>query len=283
MANSIRFGLLSLISVVSLVSTGCSSGAIFGVTSWETLSAGEVAAVYHGSGSEKDTVDLYTGKFNYGPFDRVLTYTTGQHVVDFSARTDQGTATDQSIHFKARNVSGQINVQVLMSFENTQDSIGRVAKELRVNEEGFKKANLYASTQAAVINVTSAMDPATINSQLPQVATSIKDALQKEYGKMVKIHEVRITSNASFGEAFDKQLAQQAALQTATDNEASKRKLIQAQKLTREAEAANIKAVDPSIRDYQLKAKELEIKDKLADKGVSGWATGVTLSPSPSK
>ncbi|MFM2302630.1 MAG: hypothetical protein RLZZ135_33, partial [Cyanobacteriota bacterium] len=75
----------------------------------------------------------------------------------------------------------------------------------------------------------------------------------------------------------------QSALKAATANEASKLKLIQAKKATLEAEAINIKAIDPSVRDYQLKVKRLEIEATLAEKGISPYATGVTLSPSSNK
>ena len=45
----------------------------------------------------------------------------------------------------------------------------------------------------------------------------------------------------------------------------------------------NIKAIDPIVRDYQLKVKRLEIEATLAEKGISPYATGVSLSPSTSK
>ena len=119
MSNFRKIGFLSLLIAIGTGSTSCSSGAIFGVTSWETLSAGQIAAVYHASGEGKDKVDLYTGKFNYGPFDKVLVYSTGQQLVDYSARTDQGKTIDQSIHFAAQNIKGTINVQVIVAFEPT--------------------------------------------------------------------------------------------------------------------------------------------------------------------
>jgi hypothetical protein len=279
--KKISFSTLFVAVAASL--TSCSSGAIFGVTSWETLSAGQVAAVYHASGGEKDKVDIYSGKFNYGPFDKVLIYSTGQQLVDYSSRKDQGKEIDQSIHFAAQNIKGTINVQVIIIFEPTQESIGTVAKVLRVDEEHFKNQNLYASTQNAIIQVGARLDPATFNSNLPDVAEKVKAALQKEYGKMVRIQEVRITGIADFGESFNAQLAQQSALKAATANEASKLKLIQAKKATLEAEAINIKAIDPVVREYQLKVKRLEIEATLAEKGISPYATGVTLSPSPNK
>jgi hypothetical protein len=278
-----RLSFLSLITAATTGLTSCSSGAIFGVTSWETLSAGQVAAVYHASGEEKNKVDIYSGKFNYGPFDKVLIYSTGQQLIDYSSRTDQGKAIDQSIHFAAQNIKGTINVQVIIMFEPTQESIGTVAKVLRVDENSFKTENLYASTQNAIIQVGAELDPSTFNSNLPSVAEKVKIALQKEYGKMVRIQEVRITGIADFGKSFNDQLAQQSALKAATANEASKLKLIQAKKATLEAEAINIKAIDPSVRDYQLKVKRLEIEATLAEKGISPYATGVTLSPSSSK
>jgi hypothetical protein len=277
------FSFLAMMAALATGATSCSSGAVFGVTSWETLNAGQVAAVYHASGGEKDKVDIYTGKFNYGPFDKVLVYSTGQQLVDFSSRTDQGKEIDQSIHFAAQNIKGTINVQVIIMFEPTQASIGTVAKVLRVDEEHFKAQNLYASTQNAIIQVGAGLDPSTFNSNLPDVAEKVKAALQKEYGNMVKIQEVRITGIADFGKAFNDQLAQQSALKAATANEASKLKLIQAKKATLEAEAVNIKAVDPAVRDYQLKVKRLEIEATLAEKGISPYATGVTLSPTPTK
>jgi hypothetical protein len=283
MSNLKKIGFSTLVALVATSSTSCSSGAIFGVTSWETLSAGQVAAVYHASGEEKDKVDIYSGKFNYGPFDKVLIYSTGQQLVDYSSRTDQGKAIDQSIHFAAQNIKGTISVQVIIMFEPTQESIGTVAKVLRVDEEHFKAQNLYASTQNAIIQVGAELDPATFNSNLPSVAEKVKAALQKEYGKMVRIQEVRITGIADFGKSFNDQLAQQSALKAATANEASKLKLIQAKKATLEAEAINIKAIDPVVRDYQLKVKRLEIEATLADKGISPYATGVTLSPSSNK
>jgi hypothetical protein len=259
--------------------TSCASGAIFGVTSWDTLSAGQVAAVYHGSGADKDKVDIYSGKYNFGPFDKVLIYSTGQQLVDFSSRTDQGKEIDQSIHFAAQNVKGKINVQVIIAFLPTPESIGTVAKVLRVDEEQFKSQNLYASTQSAIIAVAANLDPSTFNSNLPDISKKVKAALQQEYGKMVEILEVRITGIADFGSSFNEQLAQQSELRAATANEASKLKLIQAKKATLEAEAINIKAIDPAVREYQLKVKRLEIEAKLADKGISPYATGVTLSP----
>jgi hypothetical protein len=274
---------LALIAALATGSSGCSSGAIIGVTSWDTLNAGQVAAVYHATGSDKDKVDIYTGKFNYGPFDKVLVYSTGQQLVDFSSRTDQGKEIDQSINFAAQNIKGTINVQVIIMFEPTQESIGTVAKVLRVNEEQFKSQNLYASTQNAIIQVGAGLDPSTFNANLPEVADKVKASLQKEYGNMVKIQDVRITGIADFGKAFNDQLAQQSALKAATANEASKLKLIQAKKATLEAEAVNIKAIDPSVRDYQLKVKRLEIEATLAEKGISPYTTGVTLSPTPSK
>jgi hypothetical protein len=283
MFNIKKIGFLTLVIAVATSSTSCSSGAIFGVTSWETLSAGQVAAVYHASGGEKDKVDIYSGKFNYGPFDKVLIYSTGQQLVDYSSRSDQGKEIDQSIHFAAQNIKGTMNVQVIIMFEPTQESIGTVAKVLRVDEEHFKTQNLYASTQNAIIQVGAGLDPATFNSNLPDVAEKVKAALQKEYGKMVRIQEVRITGIADFGKSFNDQLAQQSALKAATANEASKLKLIQAKKATLEAEAINIKAIDPAVRDYQLKVKRLEIEATLADKGISPYATGVTLSPSSNK
>jgi SPFH domain / Band 7 family len=274
------FSFLTLLATLATGASSCSSGAVFGVTSWETLSAGQVAAVYHAAGGEKDKVDIYTGKFNYGPFDKVLVYSTGQQLVDFSSRTDQGKEIDQSIHFAAQNIKGTINVQVIIMFEPTQESVGTVAKVLRVDEEHFKAQNLYASTQNAIIQVGAGMDPATFNSNLPEIATKVQTQLQKEYGKMIKIQEVRITGIADFGKSFNDQLAQQSALKAATANEASKLKLIQAKKATLEAEATNIKAIDPSVRDYQLKVKRLEIEATLAEKGISPYATGVTLTPS---
>jgi hypothetical protein len=283
MRNLKSFSVLALIAALATGSAGCSSGAVFGVTSWDTLNAGQVAAVYHATGSDKDKVDIYTGKFNYGPFDKVLVYSTGQQLVDFSSRTDQGKEIDQSIHFAAQNIKGTINIQVIIMFEPTQESIGTVAKVLRVDEEHFKAQNLYASTQNAIIQVGAGLDPSTFNANLPDVAEKVKAALQKEYGNMVKIQEVRITGIADFGKAFNEQLAQQSALKAATNNEASKLKLIQAKKATLEAEAINIKAIDPSVRDYQLKVKRLEIEATLAEKGISPYATGVTLSPTPSK
>lgn len=283
MFNFKKLGFLALITAIGTGSTSCSSGAIFGVTSWETLDAGQVAAVYHGSGEGKDKVDIYSGKFNYGPFDKVLIYSTGQQLVDYSSRTDQGQPIDQSIHFAAQNIKGKINVQVIITFEPTQESIGTVAKVLRVDEKSFKNQNLYASTQNAIIQVGAGLDPATFNANLPDIAQKVKAALQTEYGKMVKVQEVRITSIADFGEVFNDQLAQQSALKAATANEASKLKLIQAKKATLEAEAVNIKAIDPAIRDYQLRVRRLEIEATLANKGISPYATGVTLSPSPNK
>ena len=278
-----KLSFLPLITAVATGLTSCSSGAIFGVTSWETLNAGQVAAVYHASGEEKNKVDIYSGKFNYGPFDKVLIYSTGQQLIDYSSRTDQGKAIDQSIHFAAQNIKGTISVQVIIMFEPTQESIGTVAKVLRVDENSFKTENLYASTQNAIIQVGAELDPSTFNSNLPSVAEKVKIALQKEYGKMVRIQEVRITGIADFGKSFNDQLAQQSALKAATANEASKLKLIQAKKATLEAEAINIKAIDPLVRDYQLKVKRLEIEATLAEKGISPYATGVTLSPSSSK
>jgi hypothetical protein len=278
-----KFGFLTLVIALATSSTACSSGAIFGITSWETLSAGQVAAVYHGSGGEKDKVDIYSGKFNYGPFDKVLIYSTGQQLVDYSSRTDQGKEIDQSIHFAAQNIKGTINVQVIIMFEPTQESIGTVAKVLRVDEEQFKNQNLYASTQNAIIQVGAGLDPATFNSNLPDVAEKVKIALQKEYGQMVRIKDVRITGIADFGQSFNDQLAQQSALKAATANEASKLKLIQAKKATLEAEAINIKAIDPAVREYQLKVKRLEIEATLAEKGISPYATGVTLTPAANK
>jgi hypothetical protein len=274
------FSFLTLLATLATGASSCSSGAVFGVTSWETLNAGQVAAVYHAAGGEKDKVDIYTGKFNYGPFDKVLVYSTGQQLVDFSSRTDQGKEIDQSIHFAAQNIKGTINVQVIIMFEPTQESVGTVAKVLRVDEEHFKAQNLYASTQNAIIQVGAGMDPATFNSNLPDIATKVQAQLQKEYGKMIKIQEVRITGIADFGKSFNDQLAQQSALKAATANEASKLKLIQAKKATLEAEAINIKAIDPAVRDYQLKVKRLEIEATLAEKGISPYATGVTLTPS---
>jgi hypothetical protein len=283
MSNLKNLGLLTLFTVVATGTTACSSGAIFGVTSWDTLSAGQVAAVYHASGGEKDKVDIYSGKFNYGPFDKVLIYSTGQQLVDYSSRMDQGKEIDQSIHFAAQNIKGTINVQVIIMFEPTQESIGTVAKVLRVDENSFKAENLYASTQNAIIQVGAELDPSTFNSNLPNVAEKVKAALQKEYGKMVRIQDVRITGIADFGKSFNDQLAQQSALKAATANEASKLKLIQAKKATLEAEAINIKAIDPLVREYQLKVKRLEIEATLAEKGISPYATGVTLSPSSNK
>jgi hypothetical protein len=283
MSNFRKLGFLTLMMAIATGSTSCSSGAIFGITSWDTLSAGQVAAVYHASGEGKDKVDIYSGKFNYGPFDKVLVYSTGQQLVDYSARTDQGKEIDQSIHFAAQNIKGTINVQVIITFEPTQESIGTVAKVLRVDEEHFKNQNLYASTQNAIIQVGAGLDPSTFNANLPDVAEKVKIALQKEYGKMVRIQEVRITGIADFGKAFNDQLAQQSALKAETANEVSKLKLTQAKKARLEAEAINIKAVDPSVRDYQLKVRRLEIEATLAEKGISPYATGVTLSPLPSK
>jgi hypothetical protein len=283
MLNFKKLSLSALVLAIATSSTSCSSGAIFGVTSWETLNAGQVAAVYHGSGADKDKVDIYSGKFNYGAFDKVLIYSTGQQLVDYSSRTDQGTPIDQSIHFAAQNIKGKINVQVIIAFEPTQESIGTVAKVLRVDEGHFKNQNLYASTQNAIIQVSAGLDPATYNVNLATVAEKTKESLQKEYGKMVRIQEVRITGIADFGEAFSQQLAEQSALKAATANEASKRKLIEAKKATLEAEAINIKAIDPVVREYQLKVKRLEIEATLAGKGISPYATGVTLSPSSSK
>jgi hypothetical protein len=280
MRNLKNFSFLALMATLATGATGCASGAVMGVTSWDTLSAGQVAAVYHASGSEKDKVDIYTGKFNYGPFDKVLVYSTGQQLVDFSSRTDQGKEIDQSIHFASQNIKGTINVQVIIMFEPTQESIGTVAKVLRVDEEHFKAQNLYASTQNAIIQVGAGLDPATFNANLPDVAEKVKVQLQKEYGRMVKIQEVRITGIADFGKAFNDQLAQQSALKAATANEASKLKLIQAKKATLEAEAINIKSIDPAVRDYQLKVKRLDIEATLAEKGISPYATGVTLTPS---
>lgn len=283
MFNFSKPGFLILVIAVATGSTSCSSGAIFGITSWETLSAGQVAAVYHASGGEKDKVDIYSGKFNYGPFDKVLVYSTGQQLVDYSSRTDQGKEIDQSIHFAAQNIKGTINVQVIVVFEPTQESIGTVAKVLRVDENAFKSTNLYASTQNAIIQVGAGLDPATFNSDLPSIAEKVKVALQKEYGKMVRIQEVRITGIADFGKAFNDQLAQQSALKAETVNEVSKLKLTQAKKARLEAEAINIKAIDPLVREYQLKVKRLEIEATLADKGISPYATGVTLTPSSNK
>ena len=283
MSNIKKVSFFALLSALALGSTSCSSGAVYGITSWETLNAGQVAAVYHGTGSDKDKVDIYTGKFNYGPFDKVLIYSSGQQLVDFSSRTDQGKEIDQAINFAAQNIQGKINVQVIIMFEPTQESIGAVAKVLRVDEEKFKAQNLYASTQNAIIQVGAGLDPATFNANLPDVAKKVKLQLQNEYGKMIKIQEVRITGIADFGKAFNDQLAQQSALKAATANEAAKLKLIQAKKATLEAEAINIKAIDPAVRDYQLKVKRLDIEATLAEKGISPYATGVSLSPAPSK
>ncbi|GAC1476691.1 MAG: hypothetical protein NVS2B14_18500 [Chamaesiphon sp.] len=224
-------------------------------------------------------MDIYSGKFNYGPFDKVLVYSTGQQLVDYSSRSDQGKPINQSIHFAAQNIKGNINVQVVIVFEPTQESIGNVARILRVDENAFKNTNLYASTQNAIIQVGAKLDPSTFNANLPSVAEQVKEALQKEYGKMVKIQEVRITGIADFGKAFNDQLAQQSALKAEIANEVSKLKLTQAKKARLEAEAINIKAIDPSVRDYQLKVKRLEIEATLADKGISPYATGVTLTP----
>jgi hypothetical protein len=281
--NFKKLEFLVLMAATTTSLNSCSSGAIFGVTSWDTLSAGRVAAVYHGSGEEKDKVDIYSGKFNYGPFDKVLIYSTGQQLIDYSSRTDQGKAINQSIHFAAQNIKGTISVQVIIAFSATQESIGTVAKILRVDEEHFKSQNLYASTQNAIIQVGAGLDPATFNANLPNVAVKVKEALQKEYGKMVHIQEVRITGIADFGKAFNDQLAQQSALKAATANEAAKLKLVQAKKATIEAEAVNIKIIDPVVRDYQLKVKRLEIEAVLAEKGISPYATGVSLSPSVNK
>ena len=283
MSNIKKVSFFALLSAMALGSTSCSSGAVYGITSWETLNAGQVAAVYHGTGSDKDKVDIYTGKFNYGPFDKVLIYSSGQQLVDFSSRTDQGKEIDQAINFAAQNIQGKINVQVIIMFEPTQESIGAVAKVLRVDEDKFKSQNLYASTQNAIIQVGAGLDPATFNANLPDVAKKVKLQLQNEYGKMIKIQEVRITGIADFGKAFNDQLAQQSALKAATANEAAKLKLIQAKKATLEAEAINIKAIDPAVRDYQLKVKRLDIEATLAEKGISPYATGVSLSPAPSK
>jgi hypothetical protein len=283
MSNFKNVGLLALVTATTTSLTACSSGAIFGITSWDTLSAGQVAAVYHAAGGEKDKVDIYSGKFNYGPFDKVLIYSTGQQLIDYSSRSDQGRPIDQSIHFAAQNIKGTINVQVIIEFKPTQESIGTVAKVLRVDEHSFKDNNLYASTQNAIIQVGAGLDPATFNANLPSVAEKVKAALQREYGAMIEIKEVRITSIADFGKAFNDQLAQQSALKAATANEAAKLKLVQAKKATLEAEAINIKAIDPAVRDYQLKVKRLEIEATLADKGISPYATGVSLSPSSTK
>jgi hypothetical protein len=283
MSNVKKIGFLTLVAVATTGLTSCSSGAIFGITSWETLNAGQVAAVYHAAGGEKDKVDIYSGKFNYGPFDKVLIYSTGQQLIDYSSRTDQGKPIDQSIHFAAQNIKGSINVQVIIEFKPTQESIGTVAKVLRVDEHSFKDNNLYASTQNAIIQVGAELDPSTFNSNLPSLAEKVKAALQKEYGTMVGIKEVRITSIADFGKTFNDQLSQQSALKAATANEAAKLKLVQAKKATLEAEAMNIKAIDPVVRDYQLKLKRLEIEATLAEKGISPYATGISLSPSPSK
>ena len=283
MSNIKKVSFFALLSAMALSSSSCSSGAVYGITSWETLNAGQVAAVYHGTGSDKDKVDIYTGKFNYGPFDKVLIYSSGQQLVDFSSRTDQGKEIDQAINFAAQNIQGKINVQVIIMFEPTQESIGAVAKVLRVDEEKFKAQNLYASTQNAIIQVGAGLDPATFNANLPEVAKKVKLQLQNEYGKMIKIQEVRITGIADFGKAFNDQLAQQSAFKAATANEAAKLKLIQAKKATLEAEAINIKAIDPAVRDYQLKVKRLDIEATLAEKGISPYATGVSLSPAPSK
>ena len=283
MSNIKKVSFFALLSAMALSSSSCSSGAVYGITSWETLNAGQVAAVYHGTGSDKDKVDIYTGKFNYGPFDKVLIYSSGQQLVDFSSRTDQGKEIDQAINFAAQNIQGKINVQVIIMFEPTQESIGAVAKVLRVDEEKFKAQNLYASTQNAIIQVGAGLDPATFNANLPDVAKKVKLQLQNEYGKMIKIQEVRITGIADFGKAFNDQLAQQSAFKAATANEAAKLKLIQAKKATLEAEAINIKAIDPAVRDYQLKVKRLDIEATLAEKGISPYATGVSLSPAPSK
>jgi hypothetical protein len=283
MSNFKKLGFLTLVAVATTGLTSCSSGAIFGVTSWETLNAGQVAAVYHAAGGEKDKVDIYSGKFNYGPFDKVLIYSTGQQLIDYSSRTDQGKPIDQSIHFAAQNIKGSINVQVIIEFKPTQESIGTVAKVLRVDEHSFKDNNLYASTQNAIIQVGAELDPSTFNSNLPNLAEKVKAALQKEYGTMVGIKEVRITGIADFGKTFNDQLSQQSALKAATANEAAKLKLVQAKKATLEAEAMNIKAIDPVVRDYQLKLKRLEIEATLAEKGISPYATGISLSPSPTK
>jgi hypothetical protein len=283
MLNFKKLSLSALVLAIATSSTSCSSGAIFGVTSWETLNAGQVAAVYHGSGADKDKVDIYSGKFNYGAFDKVLVYSTGQQLVDYSARTDQGKPIDQSIHFAAQNIKGKISVQVLIAFEPNQESIGTIAKVLRVDEDDFKTKNLYASTQNAVIQVSAALDPATYNTNLPTIADKVKNSLQQEYGNLVKIKGVKITGIADFGEAFSEQLAQQSALKAATANEASKRKLIEAKKATLEAEAVNVKAIDPVVREYQLRVERLKIEATLASKGISPYATGVSLSPSPSK
>lgn len=147
MSNFTKIGFAALIAVTTAGLTSCSSGTIPMVTSWQTLDAGQVAAVYHGSGEAKDKVEIYTGKFNYGAFDRVLIYSTGQQLVDYSSRSDQGREIDQAIHFAAQNIKGTINVQVIVVFEPTQESIGTVAKVLRVDEAAFKATNLYASTQ----------------------------------------------------------------------------------------------------------------------------------------
>ncbi len=283
MSNFTKIGFAALIAVTTAGLTSCSSGTIPMVTSWQTLDAGQVAAVYHGSGEAKDKVEIYTGKFNYGAFDRVLIYSTGQQLVDYSSRSDQGREIDQAIHFAAQNIKGTINVQVIVVFEPTQESIGTVAKVLRVDEAAFKATNLYASTQNAIIQVGAGLDPATFNTNLPGVAEKVKLALQKEYGKMVKIQEVRITGIADFGKDFNDQLAQQSALKAATANEASKLKLIQAKKATLEAEAINIKAIDPAIREYQLKVRRLDIEADLARQGISPYATGVSLTPSHTK
>lgn len=283
MNNFKRFNFATLAVALGTLTTSCTTGFLPVMGGWDTLGAGQVAAVYHASGTDKDKVDIYSGQYNYGPFDKVLVYSTAQQLVDYSSRIDQGKEIDQSIHFAAQNIKGTINVQVIITFAPTQESIGTVARVLRVNETQFKAQNLYASTQNAIIQVGAGLDPATFNSNLPDVAQKVKVALQKEYGKMVHIQEVRITGIADFGKSFNDQLAQQSALKAATANEASKLKLIQAKKATLEAEAVNIKAIDPIVRDYQLRVKRLEIEATLAEKGISPYATGVSLSPSLSK
>ena len=51
MSSLKKFSLLTLITAIATSTTACSSGAIFGVTSWDTLSAGQ-AVRGHGSASE---------------------------------------------------------------------------------------------------------------------------------------------------------------------------------------------------------------------------------------
>jgi SPFH domain / Band 7 family len=273
------FNLVMTGSLMALTSTisGCSSGSI-GFTNWKTLGAGEAAVIYHPAGSAKDDIEVVTGKFNFGPLDKVYQFNTAQQLATYTSRTDQGQPIDQSIGFAANGVPGKINAEVTLSIDATVEGAGKLVKELKVDDDEFMAKNLYSATQGAIIEIGANMDPSSFNTNLPKIAGQVKDRIQKDF-EMVKIIKVRFVGIADFGPEYNAKLKEAEFYRTATKNEVEKQAQLREQIKTNALEAQATQALPADVRAYQLEQKRLDIMDEVAKKGGNPFATGVTLTP----